>query len=95
MKKGLFKRTIAAGLNQVRTMTTLLYLSFALGAWAVLLADALSNSRTFRPSAGELANPNVHPQRSVYGIKSIQPDGWNVDDLVGNGAGGVAMNFPW
>ena len=82
-------------MNQVKTMTTLFYISLVLGAWNVFLANALTDGRTFRPSTGELANPDVYPQRSVYGIKSIQPDGWNVDDLVGNGAGGAAVNFPW
>ena len=76
-------------------MTTLFYLSLFFGAWNVLFAHALTNNKTFRVSAHELADPKVHPQRSVYGIKSIQPDTWTVNELVHTGAGGVAMNFDW
>ena len=60
-----------------------------------LLVDALTDRQVYRPSADELQNPNVYPQRSVYGIKAIQTDGWKIEDLTGNGVGGVVMNFPW
>ena len=56
---------------------------------------ALIDDKVFRPKADELKNPNIYPKRSVYGIKSIQPDNWNIDDIVGNGAGGVVANCPW
>jgi hypothetical protein len=57
--------------------------------------DGLSEKKVFRPSADELKNPDIYPERSVYGIKAIQDDGWKVEDLSGNGVGGVVLNFPW
>lgn len=60
-----------------------------------LSIDALTDRKVFRPSAAELANPNIYPERSVYGIKAIQADGWKLDDIRNNGAGGVVINFPW
>ncbi|CAF3892812.1 unnamed protein product, partial [Rotaria magnacalcarata] len=59
------------------------------------LSDGLIDSKVFRPSAAELNNPNIYPQRSVYGIKAIQTDNWEVQDFVGNGVGGVVINTPW
>ena len=56
---------------------------------------ALTDHKVYRPSADELKNPNVYPQRSVYGIKAIQTDNWKVQDLTGNGVGGVVVNIPW
>lgn len=59
------------------------------------VSDGLTDRKIFRPSISELNNPNVYPQRSVYGIKAIQTDGWKIEDIVGNGAGGVVVNTPW
>ncbi|CAF5131621.1 unnamed protein product, partial [Rotaria sp. Silwood1] len=62
--------------------------------YAFSVSDGLTDKKIFRPSATELSNPNVYPQRSIYGIKAIQPDQWKVEDIAGNGAGGVAINTP-
>ncbi|CAF1558553.1 unnamed protein product [Rotaria sp. Silwood1] len=63
--------------------------------YAFSVSDGLTDKKIFRPSATELSNPKVYPQRSIYGIKAIQPDQWKVEDIAGNGAGGIAINTPW
>jgi hypothetical protein len=60
-----------------------------------LVIHTLTDRKIYRPSADELKNPNIYPQRSIYGIKAIQADNWKVEDLSGNGVGGVVINFPW
>ncbi len=62
---------------------------------ALLESEALTDQKVYRPPAAELSNPNIYPQRSLYGIKAIQPDDWRIDDLTGNGVGGVVLNCPW
>jgi len=63
--------------------------------WKLFLAHALTDRKIYRPSADELNNPNIYPQRSLYGIKAIQADGWKIEDLTGNGVGGVVINLVW
>ncbi|CAF0971013.1 unnamed protein product [Didymodactylos carnosus] len=70
-------------------------------AWDALdrsLEDSLKlfgNGKYFRPSAAELSDPLVYPVRSTYGVKAIQSDFWNLTEVVGSGAGGIALNFDW
>ena len=76
-------------------MKTLFFLSICIVYWASFFSEALTDRKVYRPSADELKNPNIYPQRSLYGIKAIQADGWKIEDLVGNGVGGIVLNFPW
>lgn len=61
----------------------------------LLVIHTLTDRKIYRPSADELKNPNIYPERSLYGIKAIQADNWKVEDLTGNGVGGVVLNLPW
>jgi hypothetical protein len=61
----------------------------------LLVIHTLTDRKIYRPSADELKNPNIYPERSLYGIKAIQADNWKVQDLTGNGVGGVVLNLPW
>lgn len=76
-------------------MKALFSLSICIVVLTSCLTDALTDRQVYRPSVDELKNPNVYPQRSVYGIKAIQADGWRIEDRTSNGVGGVVMNFPW
>ncbi|CAF1622895.1 unnamed protein product, partial [Didymodactylos carnosus] len=71
-----------------------MFLLFAF-LWLTSTVLCLIDNKSYRPSAAELSNPSIYPKRSFYGIKSVQPDNWKIDDLTGNGVGGVALNFPW
>ena len=64
-------------------------------AYSILNSECLSDKAYFRPTQQEILNPNETPVRSIYGIKSIQTDYWKIDDFVGNGAGGAAINYLW
>ena len=84
-----------SSLWKVRMMKALFSLSIGVVVLISYLTEALTDRKAYWPSADELKNPHVYPQRSVYGIKAIQADGWKIEDLTGNGVGGVVMNFPW
>ncbi|CAF1498368.1 unnamed protein product, partial [Adineta ricciae] len=72
-----------------------LYLVLSIAYLEVFFVNALTDRKVYRPTSDELNNPNTYPQRSVYGIKAIQTDGWKIEDITGNGAGGVVVNLPW
>ncbi len=77
-------------------MKSILKIWFVLNCCSLLLiAESLIDQKIYRPTAADLSNPNVYPQRSVYGIKAIQPDDWKIEDFTGNGVGGVVLNCPW
>ncbi|CAF1221216.1 unnamed protein product [Adineta steineri] len=63
--------------------------------WKIFIVYALSDQKFYRPSIDELNDPSIYPQRSVYGIKAIQPDDWKIEDFTGNGVGGVVINLVW
>ena len=72
-----------------------LYLVLSIVYLKGVFVNALTDRKVYRPTLDELKNPNTYPQRSVYGIKAIQSDGWKIEDITGNGAGGVVVNLPW
>ena len=76
-------------------MRKLVYLVLSIAYLEVLLVNALTDRKVYRPTLDELNNPKIYPQRSVYGIKAIQTDDWKIEDITGNGAGGVVVNLPW